>query len=104
MAREINVRALTTSILELYELYQRLEVTDEVSETNPAFDFICDIVDGLFNSCMDLMSLTYAHPEANEKMVTYYKDMITEMENHFNCADCFPDEDDFFEDDNPLFE
>ena len=103
MAREINVRALTTSILELYELYQRLEVTDEVSESNPAFDFICDIVDGLFNSCMDLMSLTYAHPEANEKMVECYKDMLTEMENHFNCTDCFPDEDDFFEDDMPPF-
>lgn len=103
MAREINVRALTTSILDLFELYQRLEVTDEVSESNPAFDFICDIVDGLFNSCMVLMYLTYAHPEANEKMVECYKDMLAEMENHFNCADCFPDEDDFFEDDMPPF-
>lgn len=103
MAREINVRALTTSILELYELYQRLEVTDEVSDSNPAFDFICDIVDGLFNSCMDLMSLTYTHPDANKNMVECYKDMLSEIENHFNCADCFPDDDDFLEDDMPPF-
>ena len=64
MANEINISQLTDSIMNLYEIYQKLETTDEISEQNPVFDFMCGIMDGLFNSCMDLMSLTYTHPEA----------------------------------------
>lgn len=79
MANEINISQLTDSIMNLYEIYQRLEVTDEISEENPAFDFICDIVDGLFNSCMDLMSLTYDHPDANSEMVKSYKNIIADL-------------------------
>jgi len=81
MSEEINISQLTDSIMSLYEIYQRLEVTDEVSTDNPAFDFICEIVDGIFNSCMDLMSLTYTHPDANPEMVKAYKDIILDLVN-----------------------
>lgn len=81
MSEEINIRQLTDSIMNLYEIYQKLEITDEVSADNPAFDFICEIVDGIFNSCMDLMSLTYDHPDANPEMVNAYKEIILELVN-----------------------
>lgn len=79
MANEINISQLTDSIMNLYEIYQRLEVTDEISEKNPAFDFICDITEGLYNSCIELMSLTYDHPDANSEMVKSYKNIIADL-------------------------
>lgn len=105
MSDEINISQLTNSIMSLYEIYQKLEITDEVSIDNPAFDFICEIVDGIFNSCIDLMSLTYMHPDANPEMAKAYKDIISDINNQdddfldFIREDIFNDEDDL-----PLFE
>lgn len=79
MANEINISQLTDSIMNLYEIYQRIEVTDDITEENPAFDFVCDIAEGLYNSCIELMSLTYDHPDANPEMVKSYKNIIADL-------------------------
>ena len=79
MANEINISQLTDSIMNLYDIYQKLEVTNDVSEDNPAFDFLLEVVDGLYNTCMDLMSLTYDHPDANSEMVKAYKNIIADL-------------------------
>ena len=79
MANEINTSQLTESIMNLFEIYQKLEVTDEVSNDNPAFDFICDVTNDLYNACIELMSLTYDQPDANSEMVKTYKGIIADL-------------------------
>lgn len=79
MSEEINISQLTDSIMNLYDIYQKLEVTNDISEDNPAFDFLIEVVDGLYNTCMDLMSLVYTHPDANPEMVQIYKAIITDL-------------------------
>ena len=40
-------------LLKFVDVYERLETTDEVTDDNPAFDFICDISNDLFNTMWD---------------------------------------------------
>ena len=46
---------LSDEVLRLVDLYEMLEVTDEVTEDNPAFEFICGFTDNFFNALLDLM-------------------------------------------------
>lgn len=56
MSRQLNVQVFVESALELYNLYQRLEVTDEVTEDDPGFDLMCNTCEVLFNAVFEMMN------------------------------------------------
>lgn len=56
MSRPLNVQVFVDATLELYNLYQRLEVTDEVTEDNPGFDLMCNTCEVLFNTLFEMMN------------------------------------------------
>lgn len=56
MSRPLNVQVFVDATLELYNLYQRLEVTDEVTEDDPGFDLMCNTCDVLFNTVFEMMN------------------------------------------------
>ena len=93
---KIDVSQLSDAIMSVYSLYQELEVTDEITEENPAFDYICDIICGLYNACMDLMSLVVNHPDANSNLVREYKQIIADI-NYDESA--YAPDDDLWDDD-----
>lgn len=56
MSRLLNVQVFVDATLELYNLYQRLEVTDEVTEDDPGFDLMCTTCEVLFNTVFEMMN------------------------------------------------
>lgn len=56
MSKEINVQVFIDATLNLYNLYQKLEVTDEVTEDDPGFDLMCDTCEVLFNTIFEMMN------------------------------------------------
>jgi len=56
MSRTINFQVFVEASLELYNLYQRLEVTDEVTEDDPGFDLMCNTCEVLFNVVFEMMN------------------------------------------------
>lgn len=55
MSRPLNVQVFVDATLELYNLYQRLEVTDEVTEDDPVFDLMCNTCEVLLNTVFEMM-------------------------------------------------
>ena len=56
MNGEININVFVESALRLYNLYQILEVTDEVTEDDPGFDLMCDTCEVIFDVTFDMMN------------------------------------------------
>ena len=60
---------IRVQVKKLEELYQRLEVTDDIDELNPAFDMMCEFTEKFYIILEDLKSLTdynrYMHIKAN---------------------------------------
>ena len=67
---------LSGEVLRLVDLYEMLEVTDEVSEDNPAFDFICGFTDNFFNALTDLMVELACQSPDDSPIVTRLNDML----------------------------
>ncbi|MBO7716420.1 MAG: hypothetical protein J6S85_26685 [Methanobrevibacter sp.] len=100
MASEINVSQLCESIKDLYNIYQNLETTNDIEEDNPAFDYICDIAEGLYNSCIDLMALVVDHPDADKDLVREYKQILDDIHS---CDEYSESDFEDFLDDLPKF-
>lgn len=97
---------LSNEVLKLVDLYEMLEVTDEVTEDNPAFDFICGFTDNFFNALTDLMVELACQLPDNSPIASKLDDMLAGFADP--CLDDF--EESFldgivgYEEDEPKFE
>lgn len=53
-----HMDAIRSEISKLSAIYEMLETTNEVTEDNPAFDFLCGITEELYNCLCSLKELT----------------------------------------------
>ena len=65
--------------LALFDTLTMLESTDEVTEDNPAFEFITTITDRLFNITMDLMSEIASDAQEGSKVRELYKSILDDF-------------------------